>query len=431
MDETSHPPLNRRRFMEIAVSIGGVSAFSACLSREESDTPTGIKPSESRDAHLPNRQHAWNDFSETDGHGNVINARHHVILLFNYDSKGLPTSTEQEELESAFRVLEHAFEWSSDGLLFTVAYSPYYFDKYDADLPDSVDLTKPKSLAPFEDPELDDPDIAIHLASNTASNVLGAEEALLGNIDTLNGAPVDHTTEDILTVYDRRTGFVGAGLPAAHDTEANGVPDNAVDEDAPLFMGFKSGFEKNQAPEDKVTIETGPFADGTTQHISKLRQNLHQWYEQDPRPRRVALMFCPAHRDEELVEGVGNNLGNTDMVEEKGCAERTEQDASERGIVGHSQKLARVRDEDGNPLILRRDFDTIDGGHAGLHFLSVQQTIDDFEVTREAMNGTDVAGTGAVGTRNNNGILQYIETLKRGNYLIPPREHRSFPSPRP
>jgi len=43
------------------------------------------------------------------------------------------------------------------------------------------------------------------------------------------------------------------------------------------------------------------------------------------------------------------------------------------------------------------------------------------------MNGTDVADQSAVGTRNNNGILQYMSVDRRGNYLVPPRDcdHRS------
>src|SRR6202000_1914696 len=40
------------------------------------------------------------------------------------------------------------------------------------------------------------------------------------------------------------------------------------------------------------------------------------------------------------------------------------------------------------PVILRRDFDTTDGGLAGLHFVSLQRSIADFVATRTAMNAT-------------------------------------------
>ncbi len=57
------------------------------------------------------------------------------------------------------------------------------------------------------------------------------------------------------------------------------------------------------------------------------------------------------------------------------------------GVIGHAQTSARARRR-GKPLIIRRDFNTIDGGQAGLHFVSIQRTIEDFITTRNAMNAT-------------------------------------------
>ncbi|MFB6362316.1 MAG: Tat pathway signal protein, partial [Halobacteriales archaeon] len=96
------------------------------------------------------------------------------------------------------------------------------------------------------------------------------------------------------------------------------------------------------------------------------------------------------------------------------------------GVVGHSQKMLSARRDD-EPVILRRDFDTTDGGDAGLHFLAVQETITDFVETRKAMNGVDLAEDTPVGQRLNNGILQYLSTNRRGNFLLPPRKHRALP----
>jgi hypothetical protein len=231
---------------------------------------------------------------------------------------------------------------------------------------------------------------------------------------------------DVFEIDDRRTGFIGDGLPAENADEAEGVPADEVPGDAPLFMGFKSGFEKNQASESRVTIQSGPFAGGTTQHISKLRLNLNQWYNQDDRWQREAKMFCPYHAQNDVVQDAGDNLGTSSRVEE--CGPTTET-AREMGVVGHSQKMVSVR-EDGSPIILRRDFDSTDGERAGLHFLALQREISDFVATRDAMNGTDVVEQSAVGQRNNNGILQYIRTERRGNYLVPPRPLRALPSPR-
>jgi len=386
---------------------------------------------------LPARQHAWDEFLDRDDHGNVVAPRHRVLLLLNYAGEGTPSDAERETAESAFRSLERAYQRGNDGLLFTVGYSPSYFERFDAGLPESVDLQKPRALASFEEPELDEQDAVVHLASDHAPVVLAAEEALLGEKSEVNGVEMDADISGTFERADRRTGFIGEGLPAENQ-DVDGIPSSEpVDEEAPMYMGFKSGYEKNQATEDRVTIPDGPFAGGTTHQLSKIRLNLDQWYQQDSRSQRVSKMFCPVHAEEDLVEGVGDNLGDSSQMEERGCPAHAEEHARTRGSVGHSQKSARARDEDGSPLMIRRDFDSTDRdedgdeGQASLHFVSLQRTISDFVDTREAMNGTDLAERSAVGQRNNNGILQYMEVLRRGNFLLPPREHRALPSPNP
>ena len=420
---TESRSIPRRDFLKSAVAIGGTAAFSACLGREEVDVPTG--PS---DLSYPRRQHGWNSVLPTDDSGNPIAPRHRVLLFLNYSSNGAPTDSDRETMETALRGVERAYERSGTGLLLTVSYSPAYFDRFDEALPESVDLPAPGALAPFEDPEVDTPDAVLHLASNTAQVVLGVEEALKGNESKLNGVDQpDAALTDVFKIIDRRTGFVGDGLPAKNANEAEDVPSDKVPDDAPLFMGFKSGFKKNQASEDRVTIESGPFAAGTTQHISKLQLNLNQWYNQDDRWQREAKMFCPYHAENDVIEGTGDNLGTSSKIDDCKPLDET---AREMGVVGHSQKSAAAREND-KPIILRRDFNSTDGGQAGLHFLALQRGIGDFEKTRKAMNGTDVVEQSAVGQRNNNGILQYIRTERRGNYLVPPRSLRALPPAHP
>jgi hypothetical protein len=416
--------ISRRAFVKSAVAIGGTAAFSACLGRESEDgerpdLPTGDPAS------VPDRQHAWNDALATDDHGNHVPPRHRVYAMFDYD--GDPAA-DRAGVREALRSLERAYAWQPEGLLFTVGYSPTYFDLFDDALPDSVDLPAPKALAPFEDPESDTADLVVHLASNYGSVVLGAEEALRGEVDELNGVSVTGLPE-AFSRAERRTGFIGDGLPAEHQDVA-GIPDSEpVPEDAPLYMGFESGFEKSQASEDRVTIPDGPFAGGTTQQASVIRLDLTQWYEQNDDYIREAEMFCPVHAEEGLIEGTGENLGNSNGMDAHGCPAHASEDAEE-GVVGHAQKAARARDEDG-PIILRRDFDSTDDDRATVHFVSLQERIADFVATRSLMNGTDLAEEGAVRQRSNNGILQYMTVERRGNYLVPPREYRALPTPRP
>ena len=418
--------ISRREFAKAAVAIGGASALSACMEREGEGTATVDVPAGPDDlSSLPTRQHAWNDALATDDHGNTLNARHHVLLYLEYGGDGTPTDDDRTAVEEALQSIEHAYERSNEGLLSTIGYSRAYFGRYDEALPESVDLPRPEALADFEDPDPDEPDAIVHLASDHARVVLEAEEALRGNREQANGRAMDADFSGLFEVADRRTGFIGDGLPAEHD-DVDGVPEDEVDEDAPLYMGFKSGFEKNQATEDRVTIQSGPFEGGTTKHVSKIRLHLDQWYEQDSRYQRVGKMFCPAHAENDTVDGVGENLGTDSGMDQ--CPAHVEDDAREMGFVGHSQKNAQAREDDA-PVILRRDFDSTDDGHAGVHFLALQRQIGDFVATREAMNGTDAAEAGGVGTRHNNGILQYMTVLRRGNYLVPPRDRRALPRP--
>jgi len=411
--------ISRREFAKSAVAIGGAAALAACLERTDPDVPEGGDP-----AALPARQHAWDEWSATDDAGNTRMARHHVLLLLDYEGNGVPTDGDRQQVADALTSLERACAWGTDGLMFTLGYTPSYFERFDAG-PAGVELPDPTALAPFEDPAFDTPDALLHLASDHESVVLAAEEALKGNRRTINDREMAATFDGVFSEADRRTGFIGAGLPADNQ-DVDGIPDSdPVPEDAPLFMGFNSGFDGNQASEDRVSIESGPFAGGTTQHLSRIRLQLQQWYEQDSRDQRVSKMFCPAHADEGRVEGTGENLGTDSAIED--CGENVVEESRREGVVGHAQKLSRARDDDDSPRLLRRDFDSTDGGEAAVHFLSLQASIADFVATKTAMNGTDVADDSAVGQRVNNGILQYMRVERRGNYLLPPRELRALP----
>ncbi|MBV0923629.1 Tat pathway signal protein [Halomicroarcula limicola] len=415
--------ISRREFAKSAVAIGGTAALAACLDRGAPDVPEGTDDP----GGLPARQHAWNASLATDDAGNPRMPHHHVLLLLDYEGDGAPTDGDRRQVEEALTGLERAYEWSNEGLLFTLGYTPSYFERFESG-PTGVELPAPKALAPFEDPAFDTPDALLHLASDHESVVLAAEEALKGNRETVNDREVSATFSGVFTESDRRTGFVGPGLPADNQ-DVEGIPDSdPVPEESPLFMGFKSGFKGNQASEDRVSVDSGPFANGATEHLSFIRLHLQQWYEQDSREQRVSKMFCPAHADEDRVEGVGENLGTDSGMDE--CPEDVVESSRREGVAGHSQKMTRVREDD-SPLILRRDFDSTDGGEAGLHFLSLQRSIADFVNTRESMNGTDVAENSAVGQRVNNGILQYMTVERRGNYLLPPRDLRALPSADP
>jgi hypothetical protein len=419
---------SRRDVLKAAVALGGAGALSACLDRTADEPiPTG-DPNDK-----PARQHAWREYIRHDDHGNSQLPSHQILLYLTLDADGPPSAANRDALGETLDALDRAYAWSHEGLLHSIAYSPAYFDRFDESLPEGIDLPEPTALSPFESPAFDRQDALLHLASDRADALLEADRALRGERDAANGVSIPPLP---LTVDSRRTGFVGAGLPAQHQ-DAAGIPDSKpVPEESPLFMGFEAGFRGNQATEDYVTLESGPFAGGTTKVVANLRQRLDDWYEEQTHEERVMEMFSPGHAAEGLVEGVGDSLGSDSGIDR--FVDDLESHAREYGRAGHAQKAARAnRDSAGNVRLLRRHFESTDDigsdqAVASLHFPSLQRRVSEFEAVRRAMNGTDLTEvTPAIRQRVNNGILEYIFVRRRGNFLVPPRRHRVLPSPRP
>ncbi|AXR78822.1 DUF7405 family protein [Natrarchaeobaculum sulfurireducens] len=417
---------SRRAVLRAAVATGVSATVAACLEGESTvSAPDGVTDP----ASLPDRQHAWNDVLETDSDGNHRPPAHHVFLDLSLRRE--PDETARETVAAALQGVERSIAWAPDGILFTLGYTPAYFDRFDAALEEAVELPEPDPivvLAAESDVTVDGTDALLHLASDDAAVVLAVEEALFGERETLNGHETSASLEDVFDRTSRRTGFVGPGLPADRQAGLEGIPDGEpVPEEAPFFMGFRSGFRESQATEDRVTIRDGAFAGGTTQHIETLELDLETWFDGSDHESRVARLFSPHHAQQEAVGEYGERLGTDARVAE--TADRIEDDARERGIVGHAQKLARAR-EDGDPVLLRRDVNTTDGDVCGLHFVSLQREIAEFIRVREAMVG-EAFGQYGVGPRGGNGILQYLRLRRWGHSLVPPRRHRVLPSPNP
>jgi hypothetical protein len=363
-------------------------------------------------AGLPTRQHAWTATLRVDDAGNPIAPRFDRLLFF--DVKGRPTPDHARLLEAALRTLERLYHWGPGGLLFTAGWGPAYFEHV---LGVGSPIPTATALSSFESPAIDDYHLCLHLACDDERRLAAVEAALLHG-ERLDGAGGSLQITDALRWRDTRTGFVGEGLAAAHQ-DVSGIPSgNPVSPQSPLFMGFKSGLRKNQATEDYVTIANGPFAQGTTMQVSYMRLRLDSWYQDLSYGQRVARMYSPETTPEQVAHFTTDAESEPNLVNE----------AIDRyGVIGHSQTSALAR-RNGKPLIIRRDFNTVDGGHAGLHFVSVQRSIDEFVLTRNAMNasGARLANPAITATANN-GINEFISVLRRANYILPSRASRSFP----
>ncbi|WP_249011071.1 hypothetical protein [Conexibacter sp. DBS9H8] len=353
---------------------------------------------------LPVRQHAWNATLHTDRYGNALPPRFDRLLFF--DVKGGPTPAHARILEAGLRALEHRYPWGPGGLLITAGWGPHYFT-------DLLKRTSPvppaRALSDFEAPSIDHYDLCLHLACDDERRLGEAQVALLRGPEAITPA---------LQWRETRTGFTGSGLPAAHQ-HVQGIPaGDPVPADAPLYMGFKSALKGNQATEDAVTIPSGPFREGTTMTVSYMTLSLENWYDNLDEAQRIARMYAPQMTVADQRAITTDAESDPNLI---GQAIRRD------GVIGHSQACARAR-RNGKAIILRRDFDTTDGGQAGLHFVALQRDIADFVTTRTAMNqaGAQLINP-AITATTNNGINEFIFVLKRANYVLPSRPERAFP----
>jgi dye decolorizing peroxidase len=404
--------MRRRQMLRGLVAAGGMSALGACLDLQSESASTG-EPSR-----RPARQHAWNDLLPTDGDGNHRLPEHHVFLSLAYE--GDDRESDRSTVETALTDLERAYAASADGMLFTIGYTPAYFERFGES--HGADLPPPGPLHPDENVAREEADALLHLASDHASAVLAARQALFGEQSEANGVALTDL-RGLFTVTHRRTGFIGAGLPAKNDRNLLGVPRDAVDEAAPTFMNFRSGFRRSQATEDRVTLQSGRFAGGTTQHVEALRLLLTEWFERPP-GEQIARLFSP-DLDVEDVGEHGERLTDDNRVEAVPEDDLTDV-AEEHGVVSHAQKMSHLR-EDGRPPILRRDVNSADNGEAGMMFVSQQRAFEEYRRLRLAMAGLDLHEGTPVQPRQENGIRQYFRTRRRGNFLLPPRELRALP----
>ncbi len=405
--------LTRRRLLTgAAAAIGGAAVglgIDRVVSTGASVPAVALGPQPSG---LSVRQHAWTATLARDAYGNALPPRFDRLLFF--DVKGTPTPAYARLLEAALRTLERRYRWGPAGLLFTAGWGPAYFKRT---LSRASPIPPAKALSDFELPEIDAYDLCLHLACDDEQRLISVEDALLHGAP-LAGADGPLALGSVLRWHETRTGFVGAGLPASHQDVGGIPPGKPVPGDSPLFMGFKSSLRRNQASEDDVTIPAGQFAQGTTMQASYMRLRLESWYGQLNQAQRVARMYAPQVSPAEAAKFTTDAESDPAKFGEA---------VSRYGVVGHSQTMARVRRK-GAPLIQRRDFDTVDGGQAGLHFVSIQRSIEDFVTTRKAMNATSAQlQNPAITDTVNNGINEFIFVLKRGNYILPPRAQRSFP----
>jgi len=397
-DEESDRGLNERSFKRAALTIGGASALSTAVGLYGL-SGTGAADSERSVtiAERNNRQHAWDAYElYHEDKETSLPPESHLLLNVDYEGSGVPSAKHRNTVEMALDKLERAFGWDHEGLLFTIGYSPAYFERFGEDgypLPRGLDpksgAAKPGLLTPegvikapgvtldHEDPVAGDYDAVLHLSSDNPEHILAAEQALWEG-RTVNGVEFDAPFDGIFTKPedppDRRVGFVGHDTVSENLEKRTEFDDSKIPDDAVLSMGFNDLFRNSVPRETNATMledqrlvlakPPGAFAQGSIQHVSQSDINLDSnvgddsgfddidgWYDDHDLEGRRKRMFSPEHT-EENTGTVGEELGNSnapgetpvrDLSTDTDLARRVDDHASEEGVVGHVEKLSRAR----------------------------------------------------------------------------------------
>jgi hypothetical protein len=429
-------PVDRRDFLRTALAVGGPSALTTvtgCAGRRSNSAVDLEVPSGPSDlSTLPERQHAWNADLTRDESGTVVLPRHQTLLLLDYWGEGTPTEFDRETVEEALRSVERSVQRltggeptaANEGLVVMLGYSRTYFDRFREPLPASVDLQRPATVLSQTGEDAaraDSFDAVLLLASDSVPVLLAVEEALFGEVDQVNGVDVAASLDGVFERVDRRTAY--AGPDTAHDR----LDEASVDGD-PRSIRYTSGSEAGLASEDAVTIRDGPFAEGTTMQVSRLRLDLDAWEDIDRESRDD-----PAFSGESPGSEIGD-VGET-LEDDSGVPESIADDAETRvasdGRVGHSASLGRARDEPFDPLILRRSEGIDDAyyrdGRVVFNTTAVMEEIGDFVETRlanDAEFADDVPD-------EDTGIVSAVDVRSRATFLIPPRRLRALPPAAP
>ncbi len=551
-DQSSERGLDERSFKRAALTIGSASALSTAVGlyglsgAAAADTPSDVSVAERN-----NRQHAWDAYELYDEDKETsVPPESQLLLNMDYLPDRTPDSGDRQRVEEALNKLEEAFGWGHEGLLFTIGYSPAYFERFGGDgdypLPRGLDpnsgAAKPGLLTPDQllslpgvtlereedqdNPEPDgetgvvagDYDAVVHMSSDNPEHVLAAEQALWEG-DKINGVEFDAPFDGVFTrpeePPDRRVGFVGHDTVSENLEKRTEFDDTKIPDDAVLSMGFNDLFRNSVPRETNATMledqrlvipkPPGAFAQGSIQHLSKLDINLGSnvgddddgWYDDHESVEgRINRMFSPEH-DTDNTGTVGDELGNSNAPGDKpmrnisdggtDIAEKTQEHANDEGVVGHVQKVARARfdlnnrlvnggngglpsdhparlevqgdergeeydadlpghdgDQEAEQVMLRRDFAGVSNEKPGNHFNALMRFNPYMAYMRAAMNGVEFdtadgpTGFGLDGdariehgaldvSEENNGIVGYLTTRRRANYVVPPITMRALP----
>jgi hypothetical protein len=447
----------RRRF--VVGAAGAVAGAAGLYGLVERLTDAPARSSASRTPSSPRgpEQHLLDGLAvrQDDGIEVIVPPLHHEVVTARVVVDPSDLRDAQSALEQQLARLEASYANSPAGVGVTVAWGLPYFHRFVPSQWDALGPVDRRAVAPAlldairfpSDPDetaLEQHDLAILLRSDSLDHIAAAEDALFGDTGVLERTTV-------------RRGFAGGGLPRKMAVAAGISGAELIPEDADLFLGFTSTLAHNLGPGRIANFETlgfvelpkGYFAGGTNMHLSHIYENLEGWYLNVNHDTRVHTTFRPG-----LTVPPGTLTVAQDAEDVSGVDD-VSRDYRSHGAIGHSssvQPASRLQQrhvgpdgtvyETGTAIPQRADFNALDnpvfwsadGSHsetaaAGVHFVVFNPSSDDFHRVRLAMDGVMPDGTVLEFTprAEGQGFNSILETTRRQNFLVPPRERRSFP----
>jgi hypothetical protein len=371
----------------------------------------------------------------------------------------------QRDLEQALRGLDARYPLDPAGLGVTVAWGLPYFERrvgaaWRAHAPHDRRAGRPALLPTRRFPSdpaqtlLEENDLAVLLRSDRREHIDDARMAIFEHL------PYFQTTSI-------RRGFAGGGFDGATSLPkkmamAAGVPGaDLIPDTAELFLGFTStqkagigpGTIANHETLGFVDLRSGYFRHGTHLHVSHIAEDLEAWYLNFDFDERVLTAFSPALKAQR--PGTQTVPQGPKDAADVGTLERAFRQSGRFGHSASIQPTSRLQQDvvgpdgavyrKGTAIPQRVDFNTLDNPFAwtadpkrdrfgrepaaGVHFLVFNPSSDDFERNRLAMDGR-LPGGKVLGVAPNGraaGFNSILSTTHRQNFLVPPREHRSFP----
>ncbi len=277
---------SRRGLLRRLSALTGAAGLSGCSSllARQAESPTGDLDPNPRADDLPIRQHAWNERLRSDGAGNDLLPRHlrlscSTLMPPRRICRGDRRASDADA-GGRLRVLRAAPDM--------LGWGTSYFDTYGS--LDSSPIRSPRVLS-----RTDDPDLRLRRDARPCERrSVEPRRRRVGDVrhaaEACGCGGAGSTRRRVLC---RRPPRRVRRRRASSGPRRRGRRPRRYPRGVAAVHGVQAGRAGNQATEEYVTIDEGPFAGATTKHVANIRQRLSDWWEP---PSPTASSDCSRRR---------------------------------------------------------------------------------------------------------------------------------------